>query len=126
MTAKKLADAVAGKLREMPSGFKHIKPVRIEEIPSIRKAGVLQELAEIKEFEQLAKFVKENGSSPYEAFDVADLDEIKKTNPKAAKMKTLMMGFLSNARKILKQYQIEDKFELRARRNKVYLVATEE
>lgn len=106
--------------------LKSIRPISIAEVPGRFQSGVLSTLVELKELEQIAKSVRENGTTPYEAWDVLDLERLKKTNPEAAKMKTLLQGFLLKGRKVLEQYQVNKKLKLIARANKLFMVSTEE
>lgn len=105
--------------------FKAIKPVLRNEVPMAKKGGLIASLPELKELEQVAQYVKKEGVSPYEAFDVLDLERLKKTAPEAAKLKTLVSSFLMAGRRILKQYQVEKKLALRQREDKLFLVSLE-
>jgi hypothetical protein len=103
-----------------------IQPITLAEVPGRNYGGVLTQLAELRDLEAIAKSVKENGATPYEAWDVLDIERLRKSNPEAAKMKTLLQGFLLKGRKVLAKYQVNKKLKLIARSNKLFLVSTEE
>ena len=111
--------------KQIEFGFKALKPISKKEIPSSLRGGVISHMVELRELEAVAKHVKANGASPYEAFDVLDVDKLKKANPEAAKMKTLLSSFLMAGRRILKQYQVEKHLQLQQRENRVFLVSLE-
>lgn len=82
-----------------------LKPIDKSAIPAIHKDGIIVNLPQLAEVRKIAEYVKKEGASPYEAFDVADFTAMKKARPELAKMKTLVSSFLMATRKILKEYQ---------------------
>ncbi len=102
------------------------KPIEKTEIPVVTKKGIIRALPQFKDVVTIAKAVKENGIGPYEAFDVVDFDVLKKSNTEAAKMKTLVFSFISAARAVLKEFQVEKELELKQRKNRLFLVAAGE
>lgn len=105
--------------------LKFARPIKRAEIPVVLKGGVIHSLEAFKDITTIAQYVKDNGVSPYEAFDVADFEEIRRKNPEVAKMKTLVTSFVLSARKILKQFQVDKKLQLTVRKERVFLESLE-
>lgn len=102
-----------------------IKGIEKSAIPPIHKDGIISNLPQLAEVRKIAAFVKQEGASPYEAFDVADFVAMKKARPELAKMKTLVYSFLMATRRILKEYQVEKKLEVVGRKDRVFLVSVD-
>jgi hypothetical protein len=116
---------MAKKANEMALELKFIRPIKISEVPVISKHSVINGLEEFKELVKLAEYIAKEGIGEYEAFDVADFNQIKKASPQAAKMKTLTTSFVTSARRVLKQFGVEKKLSLKMRMNRLYVVAAE-
>jgi hypothetical protein len=101
------------------------KPISKSEIPSLNKGGFVHNMDEFQDVRTICQYVKANGVSPAEAFDVADFDKVKATNKEAAKMKTLVSSFITACRRELKAFQVDKKLELKQRGKRLFLVSTE-
>jgi hypothetical protein len=116
---------VAKKVEASGLDLEFFKPCKKADVPEVHKNGVISSLPNLAELRKVAKYVAEHGSSPYEAFDIADFVAIKKAKPELAKMKTLVSSFLMAARRVLKEYQVDKKLEIVSRKDRVYLVSME-
>ena len=105
--------------------LKSVRAILKAEIPDRNKGGVVDNLVEMQDLEAIAKHVRENGAGVAEAWDVLDPERLRKTNPDAAKMKTLLQGFLLKGREVLAKYQVNKKLRLMTRSGKIYLESLE-
>jgi hypothetical protein len=105
--------------------LRSIRPIAKAEIPDRNKGGIIAGLVELQDLEEIAKYVKANGAGVSEGWDVLDPERLKKTNPEAAKMKTLLQGVLLRGREILEKYQVNKKLRLLTRNGRIYLESLE-
>jgi len=105
--------------------LKSVKTISKAEIPSRNKGGVVASLVELEDLETIAKHVKEHGAGVAEAWDILDPERLKKSNPEAAKMKTLLQGVLLRGREILAKYQVNKKLRLLTRDGRIFMESLE-
>lgn len=103
--------------------LKSAKPISKESIPDLHKGGFIQTLEEYADVETIAQAVKSNGIGSYEAFDVLDAEKLRKSNKTAAGMKTLVVSFITQTRKILEKYQVSKQLDVVQRGERVFLVS---
>ena len=106
-------------------GLKSVKEIAKDEIPNREKGSVIKNLDEFKDAETIIKAVAEHGAAPFEAFDLIDADVVRKRVPKAQKLKTLLITYSHEVRKLLKAYQVEKLVHLEQRKERLFLVSNE-
>lgn len=127
MSPKKRSHTVSHNT-EIPEGSLAFKFIRKTEVPARTKIGLINNLPESKEAENLLRAVasKKIDVAPMEAYEVFNEEDVVARFPEMKSMKTRMQSAAAFFRQLLEKYKLHGQMHLVQRKNRIFLVGNEE
>ena len=113
---------------EIPQGSLDFKFIRKTEVPLRTKNGIINNLPESMEAENLLRAVaaKQIEIAPMEAYEVFNEQEVMKRVPEIKSMKTRMQSAATFFRQLLEKYKVTGQMHLVQRKDRIFLVGNED
>ena len=113
--------------QDIPQGSLDFKFIKKGEVPARTKNGIINNLPESREAENLLMAVaaKKIEIAPMEAYEVFNEAEVMKRVPEIKSMKTRMQSAATFFRQLLEKYKVTGQMHLVQRKDRIFLVGNE-